>query len=1573
MSELLCKAQRGEPRGLIDGGATACLRVALDHEVGLPQVVVKLACGETSLCVNPQGTLLSKVYVSPILSVRALLSLGYRIEWDSAKCRIYHAVKGDLDIDVSSGCPEVTEAKALELISQYEDLVRSRELRSIRVHSIMQDLSSRTDDELASLIIQGDTQADASLQMLLTRLFPETSSDLTAQAAISLQDQEGEPYAWNRRMRRKCDKSDGVLVHLFRGSNKRVFEGLAERSKVTVLSVDKPEDLLSDNTFRYLMQQASKGRVKGIVASPPYRTFALCRYLSGTGDDGLRPLRVRGESIGETRSIELGCKEQAQRRTDDLVLMRTMVLMIVAAASNRALRIHHPLCAVVHPEDPTEDPVECWDNRELEDPGTGYATLWETPEWKSVERFLGLQGISFRQGVKGQGMVRPTRMCTNMAPDPLLINGREGLQYFNGLESSMRPECGSEVSGYDCWGEWSCALQSAICSMLWRELREQGLWGEGRLRALDPGFIEHVRQGHMPFRRDCKQCLQGSARHRQHRKVLAPQAWTLSLDTAGPFPAGVDESECQAKYLIVAVLSVPILSTEGHVVTEPADRDPAITVEAFAESLDDKEWFLGKGMELEDPPDEFTAAELKEAKEAWNSWQKIVAMSRKEWMEEAKVHYLPKVEMVDMVYTEPDLNEWPLAAKLAAYQMRGQARKRLKMSTEPCMGDQNHCCAHEVPVYGQLKGCDTKDHLYLTKYLTGSVPNIVLPIVASGGGLWIQDRPDAGLQGVSPSAEEVRVWLHKELRLEVEVQRHKVAVCEEFPARCPKKDDPLPYEVPKVLQRLSLCPSSGSAEGVSYSLDRVSWQMGEELEEVVDAMTNAHYVRSKMLEVSYEDVEGWLKGCDEAIFNEVQELERELQILQGGEQEALRRLVQVEGGRARQPRVCSATVSDEGDDGPASQGADDSPPLQTKIVSQQQVRQELGKWQSSMSEEVESLVQKTEAVEDLTEAQYNELVSDGSVHVELIPGKMVYVWKPSGRRRARMVGCGNFCEHDSSAPKADLFASGAGAESIRMMIRKCAMESSWSLVSVDVKTAFLQAPLMEMQKGGREKVTVVKVPSILREAGVTTTKYWKVKKALYGLNSAPRSWSTYRDRVMTDLCIEHGDSFLRLQKLPEDANLWHILKYPREGIDPKTSAGAPGSQRGQHIGIIALYVDDILIASEKDVSQAIVQGLESHWELSTPDWLSVEGDCLKFAGFELEKTSLGIRLHQESYTKDLLDQCRDTVQGVERVPAVKMSECEDPADRDEQLKLTKRAQSLVGQLLWLSGRTRPDISYAVSVAAQKIVPSPREAVERAEHVIKYLRYAPGIGLHYKMPTGRCGKWEQLKFRELGESLDAFSDASFAADERSRSYGCIQLFWGGALAWQSYETYRCSVDDLEEGRWQLTHLDGVYMPAAVAPPVSETEQQMLWDMYERLYAEQVLFPVHDPQIARAPTVPMPPENRYPIVLLQPDPEPQLPPRVNRIAYVDDEVELDSSADEAESTQTLRDSELSGVSEDGLEAAEDRRDADGVIERPVDDDEVPKTSLRLVKLKAVLWVLEIRESIGKGIWKRPYRWS
>ena len=349
---------------------------------------------------------------------------------------------------------------------------------------------------------------------------------------------------------------------------------------------------------------------------------------------------------------------------------------------------------------------------------------------------------------------------------------------------------------------------------------------------------------------------------------------------------------------------------------------------------------------------------------------------------------------------------------------------------------------------------------------------------------------------------------------------HKVTVCEEFPARCPRnvmqaclavefrslckklrKDgseperdvdwevDPMPYVVPEALQHLKRCESSPVEEGVSYSLERVGWAMSDLDYSTSEMLAAEHYARCGLLEFTSDDAEGWLKGCEVDLVRDIQNLECELQRLKVFELRALRRLEvcgaeKVEGRSLQQVAACFEGQGDESqqtDSGrelmpseneieyTCKEVDDDPPPLQTKTIAQEQVRRELGKWRESMGEEVESLVQKTEAVEELTDSQYSELVSDPGVSVELIPGKMVYVHKPTGRRRASMVGCGNFCEHDSSSQRADLFASGAGAESIRMMIRRCSMERSWHLVSVDVKTAFLQAPLMEMQRTARPR------------------------------------------------------------------------------------------------------------------------------------------------------------------------------------------------------------------------------------------------------------------------------------------------------------------------------------------------------------------------------------------------------------------------------------------------------------------------------------------------------------------------
>ncbi|CAE7923316.1 RE2 [Symbiodinium sp. KB8] len=570
---------------------------------------------------------------------------------------------------------------------------------------------------------------------------------------------------------------------------------------------------------------------------------------------------------------------------------------------------------------------------------------------------------------------------------------------------------------------------------------------------------------------------------------------------------------------------------------------------------------------------------------------------------------------------------------------------------------------------------------------------------------------------------------------------------------------------------------------------------------VLDSLAEQHYEIREHLQGLVEQEEEPSVGADQLYWTALKGLElqsRNLRDLEGGllrsaHPVVLKSLSVAEDLGTGESEGAETAAEEE----PVAVDVSDPPPLQTKIIAADQVRREPEKWIPSMTDEYQSLVSKTGAVEELSEGEYRALAEDPCITLEIIPGKLVYVHKTSGRRKSRIVGCGNFCRGENSE-RNELYASGAGAESLRLMIRRCALQPEWVLTSVDVRTAFLQAPLLEKQREGKRLVTIVRVPSILRETGVTACRFWKVRKALYGLASAPKSWSNHRDKVLAGIRVPCEGGVLQLSKMLEDANLLHIMMVPKE-------AGG----------------------------EAVIKALQDQWELSSPEWLAEPGDQMKFAGYELQKTPEGVRLHQESYVQDLLEQNEELVEGEERTPAIKMGTIEEPDNDAERRELTKRSQGLIGQLLWLAGRTRPDLAYAVSMAAQKIASNPREAAARAEHVVKYLRSAPAVSLHYKVAGDSWGKWNHLRHKQTSTTVEVYTDASFAADEQCRSFGSVQLYWGGALvSWAAGRQSLIAAHTAESELYSLSegHLMGKAFRPTVAALMNVSERDVICHLY-----------------------------------------------------------------------------------------------------------------------------------------------
>ncbi|CAE7730336.1 GIP, partial [Symbiodinium necroappetens] len=686
-------------------------QTAHESEKLLPTIPVKLACGSCDLHINQYCTLLSEVQVSPILSVKALLRLGYKIDWNASRCRVYHPKFGELEVDTSTGCPEVDEDVALELISQYELYVGRHDNRVARLRCIVEDLRSKGTQELVGLMSHGDSQADAALSVYVSRMFPEVCPETLEQCVVSLQDSSEESMTWNRRTRRSCAKAQGLMIHAFCGPSKKVFEAVARKWDVAHLAVD-----------------------------------------GNCGDPSKQDLLI--------------CQERAQRNVDDVLILRFLVLIVLAAEVNKSCGVPAPAVLVENPCSEVEvGAPDVLGNEHTQ------VSLWNTPEWQVVAQSAGLSLAGFFQSPMGHCKRRPTGLGTNVELDPMLVEcgvRAEVLDYVPIRDFGVKTEL---------WTEWAPGLAQALSSMLHRrfaEMRREVSFG-GEIRKVDPGFLHHLQQNHMPYRNDCATCLKGSARRKQHRRVLTPQSWCLSIDTAGPFVRGRDEHTPKARYLIVGVLSVPVLAVDGKDVDEPCDADPGPEVPSGG-VLEDAEWLADKVGDAEEPLPECTAKDAAEVRSAWNEWDRLVKSSREDWIEEAQAECLPKVEIVDFVYVEaierkthgemltavgrmharakaegfdvrrlhsdrgreynnkslrdwcarhsihktfavaeehqgngraegaimrvknktrvileesgPDKSEWPLAAKLAAHELKNEARRRLKIQVSTsCSGD----------------------------------------------------------------------------------------------------------------------------------------------------------------------------------------------------------------------------------------------------------------------------------------------------------------------------------------------------------------------------------------------------------------------------------------------------------------------------------------------------------------------------------------------------------------------------------------------------------------------------------------------------------------------------------------------------------------------------------------------------------------------------------------------------------------------------------------------------------------------------------------------------------------------
>ena len=222
----------------------------------------------------------------------------------------------------------------------------------------------------------------------------------------------------------------------------------------------------------------------------------------------------------------------------------------------------------------------------------------------------------------------------------------------------------------------------------------------------------------------------------------------------------------------------------------------------------------------------------------------------------------------------------------------------------------------------------------------------------------------------------------------------------------------------------------------------------------------------------------------------------------------------------------------------------------------------------------------------------------------------------------------------------------ANKDSFKLVL-SIAANKEFDIPSVDIESAFLQGISLD------ENVLVVPPPEA-NEKG----KLWLLKKAAYGLIDGSR--------------------------------LFYLeLKDKLEKLGLKSVSGDPAlftlHRCGSLIGIVCLHVDDLFMAGNHEFKNVLVKKLEKYFKFS-----KMEENNFKYLGCDIKKLSNGdISLNQNEYIENLV--------GV-KVPDERNSVLANESEK-------KEIRRVVGELLWVSLMTRPDLSFEVNSLSTNIGPS----------------------------------------------------------------------------------------------------------------------------------------------------------------------------------------------------------------------------------------------------------------------------
>ena len=178
-------------------------------------------------------------------------------------------------------------------------------------------------------------------------------------------------------------------------------------------------------------------------------------------------------------------------------------------------------------------------------------------------------------------------------------------------------------------------------------------------------------------------------------------------------------------------------------------------------------------------------------------------------------------------------------------------------------------------------------------------------------------------------------------------------------------------------------------------------------------------------------------------------------------------------------------------------------------------------------------------------------------------------------------------------------------------------------------------------------------------------------------------------------------------------------------------------------------------------------------------------------------------------------------------PDVKLTACKNPDDVCNQ----EMYQAVVGSLLYLSTKTRPDIAFAVTSAARFCASPTKEHWTAVKRILRYLNGSRQLGLLYRANT-------------LNEEITGFSDADWAGDvgDRKSTSGYVFLLGGAAVSWKSAKQTTVA----------LSTAEAEYIALSTASQEAMWLQQLMSDLSKKFLQETIIYEDNQSTICLAKT-------------------------------------------------------------------------------------------------------------------------